>query len=271
MTRVPFFQVDAFADAVFQGNPAAVCVLSGWLPDGTLQAIAEENNLSETAFLVEGEEPVPLRWFTPREEVPLCGHATLAAGHVVLELLAPDRDAVTFASGSGPLTVSRDGGDGRFALDFPALGLEVVRTPPAALRRGLGVEPAEVLVNHDDPNYFVVLDDEERLSALRPELTPFEELHPYGVAVTAPGRSTDFVSRYFAPSYGIPEDPVTGSIHCALGPYWADRSGRRTLDARQLSPRGGRLAISVRDTRVRLAGGTALYLSGELLLPDDAQ
>lgn len=270
MIRIPFYQVDAFADAVFRGNPAAVCVFSDWPPDGTLQSIAAENNLSETAFVLDGEDPVPLRWFTPRAEVPLCGHATLAAGYVYLERVAPGRDAVTFLSRSGRLTVVRDREADGFALDFPALELERVCTPPDALRTGLDPEPVEVLVNHEDPNYFVVLEDEARLAALRPRLATLEELHPYGVAVTAPGRSTDFVSRYFAPSYGIPEDPVTGSIHCALAPYWADRLGRSSLEAIQLSARRGRLGITLRDDRVRLVGRAALYLTGEVLLPDRA-
>lgn len=266
MMRLPLYQVDAFAEDVFQGNPAAVCPLPDWPSDETLQAIAAENNLSETAFLLPEEDPVPLRWFTPREEVPLCGHATLAAAFVVLTFLAPDRDAVTFASRGGPLRVSRDD-DGRFALDFPALRTERADAVPEGLREAMGVDFADLRVNHEDPNYFAILDGEARVADLRPDLRTLETLHPYGVAVSAPGTSTDFVSRYFAPGYGIPEDPVTGSIHCALGPYWGDRLGRASLTALQLSYRQGRLSVELREGRVILVGGAACYLTGEIRLP----
>jgi PhzF family phenazine biosynthesis protein len=263
--RLPLYRVDAFADAVFRGNPAAVCPLPAWEPDALLQAIAAENNLSETAFLVWPADPVPLRWFTPRQEVPLCGHATLASGLVVLACLAPERDSVTFATRSGALVVRREAGT--FAMDFPALAVEPVGRVPAALREGLGVDADQVLVTREDPNYFVLLEDEGAVAALHPDPRALERLHPFGVAVSAPGRSADFVSRYFAPSYGIPEDPVTGSIHCALGPCWAERLGRGSLTARQLSSRGGDLALEVRGDRVELRGKAVCYLEGEVLLP----
>lgn len=262
MSRIPLYQVDAFAEAVFQGNPAAVCPLPAWLPDETLQAVAAENNLSETAFLLADRDPIPLRWFTPTEEVPLCGHATLAAGFVVLTFLAPERETVRFASRSGPLTVSRS--EGGFALDFPALSMERVEAVPDGLVDGLGVEPVEVWVTRDDPNYLAILESEAAVAGLQPDLTLLERLHPHGVAVSAAGESADFVSRYFAPGYGIPEDPVTGSIHCALGPYWARHLGRDALEALQLSPRGGRLGVRVGDGRVHLTGGAVCYLTGEI-------
>lgn len=264
--RVPIYQIDAFADAVFQGNPAAVCPLPDWLPDATLRAIAAENNLSETAFLIPDRDPVPLRWFTPTEEVTLCGHATLAAGYVLLEVLSPDREAVDFDSESGRLTVRRS--DDGYALDFPAVPSAPVAAPPDALVNGFGFTPVETRVTRGDPNYLVIVDDEDAVAGAAPDLRRLEKLHPHGVAVSAPGRSADFVSRYFAPSYGIPEDPVTGSIHCALGPYWARRLGRSDLTAVQLSARRGRLGVAVVGDRVWLAGRAVRYLTGEILLPD---
>lgn len=278
MPRVPIYQVDAFADAVFSGNPAAVCPLEteGWPPDETLQAIAAENNLSETAFLLpvhDGTDPVPLRWFTPRCEVKLCGHATLASAFVVFEHLAPDLEEVAFTTMSGRLTVRRDGrSDGgavRLSMDFPAIGSE--RLDPAdvpdALVAGLPATPVEVRMTADDWNYVAVFGEREAVATLRPDFALLETLHPHGVSVTAPGREVDFVSRYFVPSYGIPEDPVTGSIHCALAPYWAERLDRTELAAEQLSKRGGRLDLSVAGDRVHLRGSAVTYLTGEIRVP----
>ncbi|HKI86180.1 MAG TPA: PhzF family phenazine biosynthesis protein [Thermoanaerobaculia bacterium] len=265
MRRLPLYQVDAFADEVFSGNPAAVCVLTERLADDVLQAIAAENNLSETAFIEAERDPMPLRWFTPREEVPLCGHATLAAAFVVMRYLAPERRRVEFLTVAGRLTVSREGAS--FTLDFPALELRPVSTPSPQLRSGLGVEAKEIWICDEDPNYFVFLDSESALVSLEPRFDQLERLHPYGVAVSARSESSDFVSRYFAPGYGIPEDPVTGSIHCALAPWWAKRLGRSSLSARQLSLRGGRLDLEVGETRVRITGRAVGYLEGQILLP----
>lgn len=262
--KLPIHQVDAFADSLFQGNPAAVCLLTEWLPDGVLQAIAAENHVSETAFLLPDRDPIPLRWFTPVEEVPLCGHATLAAAFIVLDALHARRDAVTFDSRSGQLVVTRDGAE--FSLDFPSLASEIV-SAPADLIEGLGRTPVETRRVASDPNYLAILGREEDVRALRPDLHALERLHPYGVAVSAPGTNSDFVSRYFAPGYGIPEDPVTGSVHCALGPYWAERLGTDSLRAVQLSTRGGRIGIRVAGERVHLTGGAVLYMSGEIDLP----
>lgn len=262
--RLPLYQVDAFAAAVFEGNPAAVCPLPEWLEDSVLQAIAAENNLSETAFFLPGRDEIPLRWFTPTEEVPLCGHATLAAGFIVLDVLEPDRSSVRFESLSGPLTVQRDGNG--FSLDLPRVPLSAVDRCPGEVSEGLGVEPTEVLISTADPNYVAILESEESVRNLRPDLHVLERLHPYGVAVSARGSSVDFVSRYFAPGYGIDEDPVTGSIHCALAPYWGERLGRQSLRAAQLSPRGGVLRIRLDGSRVHLWGQAVLYLSGEIVL-----
>ncbi|MGD2068230.1 MAG: PhzF family phenazine biosynthesis protein [Gemmatimonadota bacterium] len=262
--RIPIHQVDAFTHTVFGGNPAAVCCLPRWLGDDLLRSIAAENNLSETAFLVPDRDPVPLRWFAPAGEVPLCGHATLAAGFVALNHLFPERSSVAFDSPAGVLTVSREGSE--LAVRLPAVRTSVLGEPPIALGKGLPVEPTEVLVSRADPNYLVIVETADQVRSVRPDLQALESLHPYGVAISAPGGAVDFVSRYFAPGYGIPEDPVTGSIHCALGPYWAGRLGKGSLRARQLSARGGELGVRVEDDGVLLTGGAVRYLDGEIHL-----
>jgi len=261
-TTLPLYQVDAFADAPFRGNPAAVCPLEAWLPDETLQAVAEENNLSETAFFVPDGEAYELRWFTPTAEVTLCGHATLASAFVLFTEIDPELEAVTFRSRGGVLRVRRDGELLRMA--FPRYDPAPCDAPPDALLDGLGTEPVRVLETEKLPNYYVVLDAEETLAALEPDLRAWRGLHPHGVAVTAPGGTADFVSRYFAPSYGIPEDPVTGSIHSALTPFWAERLGRRRLRARQISRRGGELRCELGEEGVEIAGRAVLYLRGEI-------
>jgi len=264
MPSLTLYQVDAFADQVFRGNPAAVVPLDAWLPDTILQAIAAENNLAETAFFVPNGGGYHLRWFTPRQEVPLCGHATLATAYVILRHLTPQASRVEFTTLSGPLAVTR--AEAGFVLDFPRLDPEPVTSPPLALIRGLGGEPVEVLKFSVDPNFYAVFADESEVRSLRPNLTVLESLHPFGVVVTAPGTATDFVSRYFAPSYGIPEDPVTGSIHCVLTPYWATRVGRTELTAWQASERGGSLRCRLEGDRVYLTGSAVLYLQGTILI-----
>jgi PhzF family phenazine biosynthesis protein len=257
--RIPIYQVDAFTDRRFAGNPAAVCPLEAWLPDATLQAIAAENNLSETAFFVPADGGYELRWFTPRTEVDLCGHATLATGHVIFRFLEPELRQVTFRTRrAGVLAVSRQG-DG-LAMDFPARPAERVATP-AGLAAALGAEPAEVLALSRD--YLAVFDGAEQVEALRPDFAALSRLDRFAVIVTAPGDGgADFVSRFFAPALGIDEDPVTGSAHCTLAPYWAGRLGKRRLRARQVSARGGDLDCELKGDRVVLAGQAALYLEG---------
>jgi predicted PhzF superfamily epimerase YddE/YHI9 len=256
------FHVDAFTSQPFAGNPAAVCPLPGWLDDSWLQAVAAENNLSETAFFVPRGDGFELRWFTPRCEVKLCGHATLASAFVLLRILEPKRDSVRFETRrSGALTVSRDGE--LLAMDFPALMPWPCKPPPAALLEGLGKIPSGVVQIED--NYFAVYAREEDVRSVRPDFRLLELLHPAGVGITAPGEKSDFVSRYFAPSYGIPEDPVTGSAHCSLAPYWAQRLGKTKLHARQVSERGGEIWCEVRGERVILKGNAVLTLRGELL------
>jgi predicted PhzF superfamily epimerase YddE/YHI9 len=257
------FQVDAFTAKPFAGNPAAVCPLAEWLDDELLRMVAAENNLSETAYLVPRGDHYELRWFTPRCEVKLCGHATLASAFVLLQVLGTKSDSVRFETRfSGALTVSRDGD--LLAMDFPALAPWTCALPPAALVEGLGRPPTTVVQIED--NYFAVYEREEDIRRIRPDFRLLENLHPAGVAITAPGNDADFVSRSFAPSYGVPEDPVTGSTHCSLAPYWAQRLGRTKLHARQVSERGGEMWCEVRGDRVILKGNAVLMLRGELLI-----
>lgn len=262
--RCPIFQVDAFTGRRFAGNPAAVCPLEAWPRDELLQAIAAENNLSETAFLVPRDDDYELRWFTPEAEVELCGHATLAAGHVVLRILQGTRETVCFHTASGPLEVVREGE--RLAMDFPAVPAAPAPTP-SGLVEALGARP-EALLGATD--WLAVYGDSGTVEALEPDMARLRELDRRGVIVTAPGPGAeegdgaDFVSRFFAPKVGVPEDPVTGSAHCTLAPYWAGRLGRDRLLGRQLSRRGGTVACELRGERVRLAGRAVLYLEGRI-------
>ncbi len=254
--KIPMFQVDAFTDRVFGGNPAAVCLLAGWLPDPVLQNIAAENNLSETAFLVEQADGYALRWFTPKAEIDLAGHPTLAAAHTVFEILKPGGERVLFHSPSGLLTVVKEG---RFlSMDFPSRPGQPCGAP-AELVQGLGAEPREVLLARD---HLAVFDTQEQVRALEPDFSVLAGLESMAVIVTAPGSDRDFVSRFFAPKVGIAEDPVTGSAHCTLVPYWSARLGKKELAARQVSERGGELKCRDRGDRVTLAGQAALYLEG---------
>jgi PhzF family phenazine biosynthesis protein len=259
--KLPLWQVDAFTDRVFSGNPAAVCLLEAWLPDPTLAAIAAENNLSETAFLVKEAAGWHVRWFTPEVEVELCGHATLASAHLILTRLAPGERAVTLRSHAGPLRVEREP-DGLLAMDFPRRP-PVPSAVPEAMVRALGRAPLECYLQRD---HLAVLATEAEVRDLRPDLAAIRTLPGHGLIVTAPASSPglDFVSRFFAPQQGIPEDPVTGSVHCVLIPYWAQRLGKTRLEAAQLSRRGGRLHCQDRGDRVIIAGRAATYLEGQI-------
>ena len=262
-TTVSLYQIDAFTDAVFGGNPAAVCPLDDWLDDKTLQDIAAENNLAETAFFVAGGTDgadYALRWFTPTTEVDLCGHATLASAYVVFNRLLPGAADVSFSSRSGVLKVTRE--EDVLALDFPSLPASRCDIPEALIR-GLGSEPKETLLAS---HYLAIFESEAEIAALCPDMQALATLHPQGVIATAPGGAddVDFVSRFFAPSFGIPEDPVTGSAHCTLIPYWSNRLGRDSLIARQISARGGTLICDACGDRVRIAGRAALYLEGTI-------
>lgn len=258
---VRLFQVDAFTDRLFGGNPAAVCPLEAWLSDETLQAVAAENNLSETAYLVPAEDDAAdyqIRWFTPAAEVDLCGHATLASAHVLFHCLGLDKQTVRFLSRSGPLNVARKGEV--LVMDFPG------RPPapavfPDGIETALGVRPLEFLSGGMN---MAVLADEAAVRKVRPDFRYIARLPGDGLIVTAEGDACDFVSRYFAPHLGIDEDPVTGSAHCVLAPFWARRLGDRELSARQVSKRGGDLTCAVVGDRVKIAGRAVLYLEGTI-------
>lgn len=260
--RIKQYQVDAFADSPFQGNPAAVCLFEPWPQDRLLKAIAAENNLSETAFLVPAEEGYELRWFTPVAEVDLCGHATMAAAYVLFRLRGYAGERITFFTRSGELIVRQN--EGLLAMDFPA---DPPRScdPPKNLIRGLGQTPSEVLAAED---YVAVYASESAVRSLSPDPAVLSELDLRGVVVTAPGEECDFVSRFFAPKLGVFEDPVTGSAHCELTPYWAGRLGKSTLDARQVSARGGSIRCGLGGDRVDLSGNAVLFLEGEIVLDD---
>jgi predicted PhzF superfamily epimerase YddE/YHI9 len=261
--RLPLYQVDAFTGDLFGGNPAAVCPLERWLPDATMRAIAAENNLSETAFFVRDGDGYALRWFTPSVEVDLCGHATLASGFVIMSVLEPGRDAVRFHTAkAGTLTVTRAGD--MLAMDFPARPAAPAEAPPGLLEV-LGGAPRAVLRARD---YLVVHDSAAEIAALKPDFAALAKVKDcWAVIVTAPGENgVDFVSRFFAPAQGVPEDPVTGSSHCTLTPYWAQRLGKTTLEGRQLSRRGGALRCTLNGDRVKIAGRAVLYLEGEISL-----
>ncbi len=261
---IPLYQVDAFTKVPFAGNPAAVCLYESWLPDALMQSIAGENNLSETAFLVPQGEDWGLRWFTPTVEVDLCGHATLAAACVLFTDVDPEAEGLIFHTASGPLGVGRAEGGG-FVLDFPAIPPLPIEGPvPPALADALGAAPLEL---HDaGHSVLAVFGAEAEVANLAPDMRKLLALGGTSVIATAPGESVDFVSRFFAPAVGVDEDPVTGSAHCVLAPYWADRLGRKRLRARQISARGGDLVVEDHGGRVELAGDAVIVLRGELFV-----
>jgi PhzF family phenazine biosynthesis protein len=258
--RTPIFQLDAFTTRRFAGNPAAVMPMNSFLDDATLQAIAAENNLAETAFLVPEAGEYRLRWFTPTTEVPLCGHATLASATVVMERLEPARNKVVFQSASGPLTVIWKGAG--YVMQFPVRTAAPVPAPPG-LAEALGVVGVEVLAN--DANYMVLLASAQAVRDLSPDIAGIARLDRAGLSVTASGDGAyDFVSRYFAPNKGIPEDPVTGSAHCMLAPYWAKRLNKKQFRAFQVSRRGGEVICRLTESGVALEGSCVFYLEGEV-------
>jgi PhzF family phenazine biosynthesis protein len=260
MPELHLFQIDSFSNEVFRGNPTAICPLESWLEDRIMQAIAMENNLAETAFFVPEGDEYHIRWFTPKHEVDLCGHATLGAAFVIFTELERDRQAVRFASRSGPLGVTRKGA--LLTLDFPAYEMLSCPLMLEPLAESLGRIPKEVFSVETDKNYYAVYENEDELLSIRPDFPALERLHPYGVVITAPGRNSDCASRYFVPSFGISEDPVTGSIHCALVPFWAKRLNKSTIYARQVSERGGELFCEDKRERVEISGYAVKYLDG---------
>jgi predicted PhzF superfamily epimerase YddE/YHI9 len=259
--NIPSYHIDAFTERPFAGNPAGVCFLDSWLDDALLLSIAAENNLSETAFLVKGDGLYELRWFSPKMEIDLCGHATLAGAFAVFTHREPAAASVDFLTRSGKLSVRREGD--LLLMDFPSRKATTC-VIPEDLGKILGGEPREVLCARD---LLVVYESEEQIRGLTPEMDGIMALDQFAVIVTAPGREADFVSRFFAPKAGIPEDPVTGSSHCTLVPYWSERLGKRELHAYQLSARGGELFCTDRGERVTIGGRAVEYLSGELTVP----
>jgi len=259
VVRAPLFQVDAFTTRRFAGNPAAVMLMEAFPADSVLQAVAAENNLSETAFIAPDGDDYQIRWFTPVTEVPLCGHATLASAAVVMERVQPGRSQVTFRSATGPLAVTRKGAG--YIMDFPSRPSEPVAQPPG-LVEALGVVPVEVALN--PYNYLAMLGSARAVRELAPDLTAVAALDRPGVIVTGAGDGAhDFVSRYFAPAKGIPEDPVTGAAHCALAPFWSARLRKTEFLAFQASARGGEVVCRLVGDRVELEGSCVFYLEGE--------
>jgi predicted PhzF superfamily epimerase YddE/YHI9 len=256
--RLSLFHVDAFTSRVFAGNPAAIVPLESWPDTAVLQAIAAENNLSETAFFVGGDGRYEIRWLTPTTEVDLCGHATLASAFVILTRIEPGRNVVEFSSPSGLLRVTGD--RDLFALDFPSRPARSA-DPMEALFAALRARPREVWAARD---LMAVFETEDEVIALQPDMPLLSALDSFAVVVTAPGREVDFVSRFFAPRQGLPEDPVTGSAHCTLVPFWAKRLGRSKLHAKQVSARGGELFCEDRGERVSIAGRAVLYMEGTI-------
>ncbi len=256
--NIVLYQIDAFTSKIFQGNPAAVCPLESWLPDIILQKIAQENNLSETAFYVPTSTGFRLRWFTPTREVDLCGHATLATAFVLFHIVGYKLPTIRFETRSGELEVESDGES--IIMDFPSR-LAKVCTPPRALIEGLKRAPNKVLSSED---YVAVFDNEDDIIALNPDYEMLRKLDLRGVVVTSRGESVDFVSRFFAPKFGINEDSVTGSSHCELAPYWSEKLKKTKLRARQLSQRGGEIGCELRGSRVLLSGRAVKYMEGRL-------
>jgi len=267
--RIQIYQVDAFTNRLFHGNPAAICILDRWLPDAVLQAIAAENNLAETAYYIrKADGQYDLRWFTPGVEVDLCGHATLAAAYVIQELRRETtQKRVVFGSKSGELAVERDGD--LYALDFPARApVDCASHPDVAsgrLAEALGAKPKMILAARD---FFCVFENEDQVRALAPNMDKLRAIDRFATIVTAPGKDCDFVSRFFAPAQGIAEDPVTGSAHCTLTPYWSKVLGKSKLFGKQVSQRGGELWCEDLGARIKIAGHVAPYLEGVIEAPD---
>ena len=255
------YQIDAFTGKVFKGNPAAVCPLDKWLDDGVLLSIAAENNLSETAFFIPSNKGFKLRWFTPVTEVDLCGHATLATAHVIFNIAGFAGSSVTFETRSGDIIVERNGS--LLSMDFPSKPPKPC-VAPDLLVKGLGHIPAEVLSAMD---YFAVYEDEDAIYSIKPDYALLEKLDLRGSVVTAPGKDVDFVSRFFAPKLGVPEDPVCGSAHCELAPYWAEKLNKRNLTAKQLSFRGGDIFCKLKGNNIITISGQAVtFMEAEIMI-----
>jgi PhzF family phenazine biosynthesis protein len=258
---IPFYQVDAFTDKLFGGNPAGVCPLEQWLADDVMQKIAMENNVSETAFFVPKADGFHIRWFTPKVEVNLCGHATLASAHVIFQYLGYDKDSVAFESRSGILNVRKE--NELLVLDFPANKPQRTGLPNDFVQ-SLNITPVQCFRGKED--YLLLYKSQQEIEALAPDFKRLEKVDARAVIVTATGTSADFVSRFFGPRVGVDEDPVTGSAHTVLIPFWAEKLGKNEMIAHQLSRRGGKLFCRLRDDRVDIGGKAVTYLSGEISL-----
>ncbi len=256
--KLSLYQVDAFAEKRFEGNPAAVCPLERWLPDNVMQSIALENNLSETAFYVPTSNGYHIRWFTPTEEVDLCGHATLATAYIIFDQQGADENTITFQSRSGTLTVNKNGD--WLVMDFPAQP-PVACEIPDAVTRSFGTSPAECLKSED---YLLVFKEEAEIYALQPKMDPLLDLELRGVIVTAPSVQYDFICRFFGPKVGVAEDPVTGSAFTQLAPFWASRLDKTSLFAKQVSARGGEVTCELVGERVLISGKAVIYLIGQI-------
>jgi PhzF family phenazine biosynthesis protein len=261
--KLPIYIADAFTDKIFGGNPAAICPLHEWLPDTTMQRLAAENNLSETAFIIEEDDHFRIRWFTPAIEVKLCGHATLASAHIFYTELGHTKPDIWFESLSGMLKVARKN-ENTYTLDFPANVPDLVTDIPEGLFEGLGIE--KTLVYNTTFDYMVVVASQQIIENLKPDFAQLAKVKARGVIVTAKGKDTDFVSRCFYPQSGINEDPVTGSAHTVMVPYWAKELGKTTLKAVQLSKRKGFLDCELKDNRVLMSGNAVTYLKGEYFI-----
>lgn len=256
--KLTLYTLDAFTDCVFSGNPAAVCPLTEWLDDATMQNIAAENNLSETAFFVPDGDSYHIRWFTPASEVELCGHATLASSYVIMKFLAPEKTELNFRALAGTLRVTRDGS--MLSLDFPSRPAEAADAPEGLIE-ALGTTPSEIFKARD---YVAVFEDADTVRNLQPDMAALGKIDMYALIATARGADCDFVSRFFAPRQGVDEDPVTGSAHCTLIPFWAARLEKKKLHARQVSRRGGELFCELLGDRVKISGNTVLYAESSI-------
>ncbi len=263
MATLPIYQVDAFTENVFEGNPAAICPLQKWLTEDLMQKIAMENNLAETAFIVPYEDAFHIRWFTPEVEVALCGHATLAAAHCYYELLGYENESIRFFSKSGWLSVIRKNNT-QLTLDFPADHATEVSTAPDIIFEGLGIKECTVYKGKFD--YLVELNNEAEIAGLKPDFRKLSTLDSRSILATAKGDSADFVSRCFFPQSGIDEDPVTGSAHCLLTTFWNKKTGKSVFSAKQLSARSGVLECELKGERVLMTGSAKTYLKGEIYI-----
>lgn len=258
--KIPMYQVDAFTEEIFKGNPAAICLLDEWIDEKLMQNIAMENNLSETAFCIVKDDICELRWFTPEEEIDLCGHATLATAYIIFEILNYNSNIIKFETQSGILTVVKYGES--MTMEFPSReGIKDKITEQ--LVNGLGKEPKEVYKSRD---LMAVFENEQDIRELNPDMEKLKLVDAFGIIVTAKGKNSDFVSRYFAPSCGVAEDPVTGSAHCTLIPYWSKILGKKKMTAHQLSKRGGILECEYAEDKIRISGKARLFFKAEIYL-----